>query len=454
MQRQQPIGASGDDIDGVLLMEGDSVTLHTGVETNQQDSIKWYFNDTRIAQITGDLSKICTDVQCKDGVERFRDRLKLDHQTGSLTIMNIRTTDSGVYKLLINNFDSENIFNVIVHARASGVDIDGVLLMEGDSVTLHTGVETNQQDKIRWYFNDTRIAQITGDLSKICTDVQCNEGTERFRDRLKLDHQTGSLTIVNIRTTDSGVYKLLINSSNINSENIFSVIVHGVPAVEQDKIKRKSVKEGESITLHSDGVKKTNHLKMWYFKDTLIAVITGDQSEICTDVQCEERFRDRLKLDHQTGSLTITDTRTTDSGLYKLQIFSSRFSIIKTFSVSVTAVPDSTVAAAVVAAVLLVAAAAEKRTLHKVQDQENGEEASLLIHSLFMQMVVADRTYLNNTETPHMGAAGEKLADHSDKKLKGAAGEKSPVRTDTAVKSAPEEKSPVRTDTDPADGCC
>ncbi|XP_058617619.1 uncharacterized protein LOC131531091 [Onychostoma macrolepis] len=267
--------------------------------------------------------------------------------------------------------------------------------MEGDSVTLHTGVETNQQDSIKWYFNDTRIAQITGDLSKICTDVQCNEGTERFRDRLKLDHQTGSLTIMNIRTTDSGVYKLLIN--NIDSENIFKFRVQSVPAAEQDKIKRKSVKEGESITLHSDGVKKNNNLKMWYFKDTLITVITGDQSEICTDDQCEERFRDRLKLDHQTGSLTITDTRTTDSGLYKLQINSSRFSIVKTFSVSVTAVPDSTVVAAavvVVVAVLLVVVAGViychhrratqgkqkgERTQHNDQDQEKHIEGLPLI---------------------------------------------------------------------------
>ncbi|XP_058615785.1 uncharacterized protein LOC131529857 [Onychostoma macrolepis] len=234
-------------------------------------------------------------------------------------------------------FMSPLLFWHLLHHGASGVDIDGVLLMEGDSVTLHTGVETNQQDKIRWYFNDTRIAHITGDLSKICTDVQCNEGTERFRDRLKLDHQTGSLTIMNIRTTDSGVYKLLISSSNFDSENIFNVIVHGVPAAEHDKMKRKSVKKGESITLHSDGVKKTNNLKMWYFNDILITVITGDQSEICTDDQCDERFRDRLKLDNQTGSLTITNTRTTDSGLYKLQISSNRFSIVKTFSVSVTA---------------------------------------------------------------------------------------------------------------------
>ncbi len=59
----------------VSVMEGDSVTLHTNVKTNQQDRMTWYFNDSRIAKIRGDQSKICTDVQCKD---RFRDRLKLD----------------------------------------------------------------------------------------------------------------------------------------------------------------------------------------------------------------------------------------------------------------------------------------------------------------------------------------------------------------------------------------
>uniref|UniRef100_A0A8C0YKA2 Immunoglobulin domain-containing protein n=1 Tax=Cyprinus carpio carpio TaxID=630221 RepID=A0A8C0YKA2_CYPCA len=199
----------------VSVMEGDSVTLNTDVKTNQHDIIKWYFNNIRIAQISEDLSFICTDVQCNVGTERFRDRLKLDHQTGSLTIMNITNTDSGDYKLKIINSSSisEKTFNVTVYVK------------EGESVTLDPGVMKNPNDLMTWYFNDICIAEIN--LSFICTDVQCNEGTERFRDRLKLDHQTGSVTIMNITNTDSGDYKLkIINSSSI-SEKIFSVAVNG-----------------------------------------------------------------------------------------------------------------------------------------------------------------------------------------------------------------------------------
>ncbi|XP_077081535.1 uncharacterized protein LOC143735289 [Siphateles boraxobius] len=217
-----------------------------------------------------------------------------------------------------------------------GVGSDKVSVMKGDSVTLYTGVETKQQEDIKWYFNDTRIAQISGDLSKICTDVQCNEGTERFRDRLKLDHQTGSLNITNTRNTDSGEYKVLIISSSRNSEKIFSVTVHGFSAFELNEVNKQ---EGESVTLDHGEVRKPSDVMTWYFNDILIAEITGDQSKMCTDVQCNERFRDRLKLDHQTGSLTITNTRNTDSGEYKLQIIINKSSFgisrVKRFSLTV-----------------------------------------------------------------------------------------------------------------------
>ncbi len=90
---------------------------------------------------------------------------------------------------------------------------------EGESVTLDLSV-INQIDEMTWHFNDTFITEIIGYQSKICTDDQCNEGTERFRDRLKLDHQTGSLTITNTSTTDSGLYTLQISSRILRHRRI------------------------------------------------------------------------------------------------------------------------------------------------------------------------------------------------------------------------------------------
>ncbi len=132
--------------------------------------------------------------------------------------------------------------------------------------------------------------------------------------------------------------EFLINSSRKILQQLL-VCVSGVPATKRDEVKTN---KGESVTLDSGEIKKTNDVMTWFFKDTGIAQITGDPNKTCTDIQCNngsEKFRDRLKLDHQTGSLTITNTRTTDSGLYKLQFSSSNssFSItrVKTFNVTV-----------------------------------------------------------------------------------------------------------------------
>ncbi|KTF90025.1 hypothetical protein cypCar_00033348, partial [Cyprinus carpio] len=345
------------DTDGVSVMEGDSVTLHTGVLLNQEEKIRWYFNQTEIAEILGyHYSRICTDVQCDKDAVRFRDRLKLDHHwTGSLTITNTRTTDSGLYDLLINSAhrrsSNTKIFIVDVHASLNSAvsslsfpdclahnelftsvvagfcaGVVPVSARTRDSLTLRNDVKTNQQEEIRWYFNDTLIAEITGDLSKICTNVRCKE---KFKDRLKLD-KLGSLVIMYIRTEDAGEYKLQISGSIVE---IFSISVASY-SVDSGKV---SVMEGDLVTLHTDVETNQQDRIRWRFNGIIIAVITGDLSSICTDVQCNngtERFRDRLKLDHQTGSLTIRDIRTTDSGDYTLEINSS--SIQRTIYISVT----------------------------------------------------------------------------------------------------------------------
>ncbi|XDV23961.1 hypothetical protein PO909_028288, partial [Leuciscus waleckii] len=84
--------------------------------------------------------------------------------------------------------------------------VDGVLgdaselnlvSMEGKSVPLNTGVNKQKRDKMLWYFNDILIAQINGEAGKSCL-YDGEDG--RFRDRLEVDYETGSLTITNIRS--------------------------------------------------------------------------------------------------------------------------------------------------------------------------------------------------------------------------------------------------------------
>ncbi|XDV22854.1 hypothetical protein PO909_027647 [Leuciscus waleckii] len=96
-----------------------------------------------------------------------------------------------------------------------------------------------------------------------------------------------------------------------------------------------SMIEGHSVTLNSDLTEmKDDDVIQWRFGDenTVIADINkrADRITVYDDV-LDGRFRDRLKLDNQTGSLTITNTTTEHAGLYKLQINSE----IKRFSLTV-----------------------------------------------------------------------------------------------------------------------
>uniref|UniRef100_A0A8C1S9Z6 Immunoglobulin domain-containing protein n=1 Tax=Cyprinus carpio TaxID=7962 RepID=A0A8C1S9Z6_CYPCA len=103
--------------------------------------------------------------------------------------------------------------------------IKSLSVMEGDSVTLHTDTDTQRNDAvIQWMFGAQNPDIVIAEINR---DAQINDVTdERFRDRVKMDSQTGSLTITNIRTTDSGLYKVEL-TTNSEAEKTFNVTVYG-----------------------------------------------------------------------------------------------------------------------------------------------------------------------------------------------------------------------------------
>ncbi|KAK2906707.1 hypothetical protein Q8A67_005692 [Cirrhinus molitorella] len=211
-----------------------------------------------------------------------------------------------------------------------------VSVMEGDSVTLHTNLtEVMNDDTILWLFGpkDSAISQITRkrDLTSFFVT---DDG--RFRDRLQVDQKTGSLTIRKTRIKHSGQYKLIVSRIMTTTE-IFNVNVTAMVG-EIDGAKSVSVMEGDSVILQCDFSEvEKDDLIVWRFGDKgiLLAKIDVETNEISLN---DEMFRDRLKV-VETRSLTIKNSRTTDSGLYEVQIRGREIS--QRFLLSVSAVPGS-----------------------------------------------------------------------------------------------------------------
>uniref|UniRef100_A0A8C1LLT1 Immunoglobulin domain-containing protein n=1 Tax=Cyprinus carpio TaxID=7962 RepID=A0A8C1LLT1_CYPCA len=120
--------------------------------------------------------------------------------------------------------------------------VEMVSVTEGDSVTLNTDVTAiHEDDDILWKFGaeNSLIAKINRE-NQIFPD-------ERFRDRLKLDRQTGSLTITNITTKHTGLYEVKISGTK-RSTKTFSVSVYvetheeEITYAEPTFIKRKAQK--------------------------------------------------------------------------------------------------------------------------------------------------------------------------------------------------------------------
>ncbi|KAA0711833.1 hypothetical protein E1301_Tti021275 [Triplophysa tibetana] len=315
-ERQKRMGVlsvDADEVKSVSVMEGDSVTLHTDLTVIQtSDVIRWRFGEGESRDLLVDI-----DTNCIRYNGPFKDRLHTDSQTGDLTITNMRIKHSGPYEVQINRATTTyKRFKVNVTVAPSVVSAGDVKsVTEGDSVTLHTDVQTLRDDLILWRFGDDGVLIAKHDEEQSKSSIYDDVLDGRFRYRLELDPHTGSLIITNTKTTDTGLYKLKISSNRDTKYKTFSV-----------SLQKTVIETQSSVTLESDVTElQSDDVIEWIFRDKVI-VIFSTNNKLFTD---EQRLRDRLQVDDQTGSLIITNIRTQDAGLYKVKISSS--SRVKSF---------------------------------------------------------------------------------------------------------------------------
>ncbi|XP_067271508.1 SLAM family member 5-like [Pseudorasbora parva] len=166
--------------------------------------------------------------------------------------------------------------------------------MEGDSVTLNTDLtEIQEDDDILWRFRDENslIAKISRADKIFSTYDDVPDG--RFRDRLKLDHQTGSLTITNISTEHAGDYKLEIRGLKLTSKT-FSVSVYArlpVPVISSNSSNCSSSSSSCSLVC---SVLNVSHVTLSWFKgNSLLSSISVSDLSISLSLPLEVEYQDK-----------------------------------------------------------------------------------------------------------------------------------------------------------------
>ncbi|XP_067260506.1 uncharacterized protein [Chanodichthys erythropterus] len=161
----------------VSVMEGDSITLNINdTEVQKDEELNW-----KVKPKDENVFK-----SIKDG--RFK-----TSETGSLTITNINIKDSGLYQLeSSSDIRYKARFNIAVHEGRKSVSV-----MEGETITLHTGVAQILTDRLN--------------------------GTSASRSNINLNKETGEITISNIRGDQSGDFEVEINTTTVTVHRKLSI---------------------------------------------------------------------------------------------------------------------------------------------------------------------------------------------------------------------------------------
>uniref|UniRef100_A0A8C2ALC5 Ig-like domain-containing protein n=1 Tax=Cyprinus carpio TaxID=7962 RepID=A0A8C2ALC5_CYPCA len=188
--------------------------------------------------------------------------------------------------------------------RLTGVFGNSVSVMEGDLVTLNSLnsdlTEIREGDDILWKFGAEKslIAKMNKKRKIFSTH---NAPDERFRDRLKLDSQTGSLTITDITTEHAGLYELEISGAKLTSKT-FNVSVYAhlpVPVISSNSSQCFSSSSSSSSSSSQQNcslvcsVVNVGHVTLsWYKGNSLLPSISVSDLSISLSLPLEVEYQD------------------------------------------------------------------------------------------------------------------------------------------------------------------
>uniref|UniRef100_A0A8K9X5N4 Immunoglobulin subtype domain-containing protein n=1 Tax=Oncorhynchus mykiss TaxID=8022 RepID=A0A8K9X5N4_ONCMY len=177
--------------------ERQSVTLHTGLTGLQADNIFWFFGpfipNTSIVE-----SQVIRGENITEFKGRFREKLQLDRETGSLTIRNLTLNNSGFGKR---------------------ITVCAVILM---TQLIDHGMESSRFTFQPYFY--TLLECINCKEWQLYIGENITEFKGRFREKLQLDRETGSLTIRNLTLNNSGVYQLDFFNTHKTSQRFYLTV--------------------------------------------------------------------------------------------------------------------------------------------------------------------------------------------------------------------------------------
>ncbi|XP_067219002.1 uncharacterized protein [Chanodichthys erythropterus] len=178
---------------------------------------------------------------------------------------------------------------------------------EGESVSLNSSfTQIHRDEEIEWKFGDILIAKVKNNKS-----VFYEIDDESFRDRLKLDHQTGSLTIINSRTTDSGLYT--VSSSERDTINTINLTVYALLPV--PVISRDSSSSSSSCSVVCSAVNVSHVTLSWFKGNSVFSSVSVSDLSISLSLPLEVEYQDKNTyscvinnpIRNQTRHLNITE---------------------------------------------------------------------------------------------------------------------------------------------------